>query len=326
MTASSSSRKRVRAGVENLESNETREAPRRSARERVTCERFVAGPAQRKLETKFHLVPKNGWHWHTRRLRCQMQNLLEWDGELPLPRAPQTPCWLLPAKDDMATSIARFQPQLVAAGWKVLTCDEEVIERLSNKARLSDYAKKLGMTSHLPEHYATPDEARYPCLLKAAVGDHGRNIYIVHSREDVLNVTTDGFGSVWLLQELCPGRLEASVSLLVLQGEIVDSIYTEYEYDADEYVWPHVNEVARRMIEPCPAAHLAVMRDFLIGYSGICNFNYKLRRDGRMCIFEVNTRVGADLACDAPRARARALFSKLDAIWDQMQSPAVAGQ
>ena len=30
---------------------------------------------------------------------------------------------------------------------------------------------------------------------------------------------------------------------------------------------------------------------------------------------QVNTRVGADLACDVPRARARALFAKMDEIW-----------
>jgi hypothetical protein len=33
-----------------------------------------------------------------------------------------------------------------------------------------------------------------------------------------------------------------------------------------------------------------------------------------MCIFEINARVGGDLAKDVPRARARALFEKLDCI------------
>ena len=51
----------------------------------------------------------------------------------------------------------------------------------------------------------------------------------------------------------------------------------------------------------------------------MCNFNYKVRQDsGHMGIFEVNTRVGADLACDVPRHRARALFARLDATWDDV--------
>ena len=58
-----------------------------------------------------------------------------------------------------------------------MTCDEAVISRLSNKASLSDYAKRLGMLTHLPAHYANPAEARYPCLLKAAEGEHPAVIF-----------------------------------------------------------------------------------------------------------------------------------------------------
>lgn len=86
-----------------------------------------------------------------------------------------------------------------------MTCDEAVITRLSNKASLSDYAKRLGMLTHLPAHYANPAEACYPCLLKAAEGEHGQNIHIVNSAEEVLAVTSSGFGSTWLLEEMCDG-------------------------------------------------------------------------------------------------------------------------
>jgi len=292
---------------------------RRSVRDRCVIERYVARPAERvSVPPKFHLVPENGWNDHTRKLRCGMSNVIEWDGELPLPAAPRTPCWLLPAKDDMALCISRLQQEILAAGWKVLTCDEKVIDRLSNKASLSEYAKRLGMQSHLPAHYARPEEARYPCLLKAAVGEHGQNIHIVNSAADVLAVTSDGFGTTWLLEEMCDGSLELSVSLLVVAGEILDAVCTEYEYDSEQYVWPHVGEVGRRSYDNIPLEHLAVMKDFLQGYSGICNFNYKVRPNGRMCIFEVNTRVGADLACDVPRPRARALFAKMDSIWEDI--------
>ena len=179
----------------------------------------------------------------------------------------------------------RFAPPSLLRS-QVLTCDEKVITRLSNKASLSEYAKRLGMLSHLPAHYANPAEARYPCLLKAAVGEHGQNIHIVSSAEDVLAVTSDGFGSTWLLEEMCDGALELSVSLLVVAGEILDAVCTEYEYDSEQYVWPNVGEVGRRSYDNIPLEHLAVMKDFLHGYSGLCNFNYKVRPNGRMCIFE----------------------------------------
>jgi len=59
---------------------------------------------------------------------------------------------------------------------------------------------------------------------------------------------------------------------------------------------------------------MVALVSFLDEYEGILNFNYKVRNDGRVCIFEVNTRIGSDLGCDAPRARARELFETLDKL------------
>jgi len=44
-----------------------------------------------------------------------------------------------------------------------------------------------------------------------------------------------------------------------------------------------------------------------------------------MCIFEVNARVGADLACDIPRRRAAQFFNKLDALGDAVALEAKDG-
>ena len=88
---------------------------------------------------------------------------------------------------------------------------------------------------------------------------------------------------------------------------------SRYTYDREVFVWPFVQELKaqRRSAEP-PAAHLDVMRAFVTEYSGVCNFNYKVRASGDIAIFEVNTRVGGDLAEDVPRGRARAFFERLE--------------
>jgi len=118
----------------------------------------------------------------------------------------------------------------------------------------------------------------------------------------------------WMLQELLVGPYEYSTTLLVFQGEILDVAGTRYEYDADVYVWPRVELVHTEYIS-VPAEHLEVMKAALAGFSGICNFNYKLRPDGTICIFEANPRVGGDLAFDVPKPRVRALFEKMDALF-----------
>jgi hypothetical protein len=50
-----------------------------------------------------------------------------------------------------------------------------------------------------------------------------------------------------------------------------------YEYDRDIYVWPSVKELSRSSGATVPPKLLKVMEMFLVGYSGVCNFNYKLR-------------------------------------------------
>ena len=57
-----------------------------------------------------------------------------------------------------------------------------------------------------------------------------------------------------------------------------------------------------------------MLRVLLRGYTGVCNINYKVRPDGRPALFEVNTRVGGDLAKDMPRSRAAAFFEALDQL------------
>merc|ERR1711972_410580 len=102
------------------------------------------------------------------------------------------------------------------------------------------------------------------------------------------------------------------MGMLVLDGRILEHVCIRYEYSAEEYVWPHVREVGKAEVD-VPPEHLAIMDAFLPGYSGFCNFNYKLTKEGRMRIFEVNARVGSDFACDVPRRRAREMLERLDA-------------
>lgn len=118
----------------------------------------------------------------------------------------------------------------------------------------------------------------------------------------------------WVMQELVPGQFEYSTALLVEDGKILDAICSRYEYPAEVYVWPAL-EYDRADYVSVPDTHLSVMSALLTkGFSGICNFNYKLRHSGQLCIFECNPRVGGDIVFDAPKERVRIMFEKLDAM------------
>ena len=176
--------------------------------------------------------------------------MLKWREGYPLPEAPLPGAsWLLPSTCDTALEIGHQADALAARGWKLLTSPGDIVARIGNKHNLFTFAKQLGLLQHLPQHYVSPSSAAYPCMLKAHAGEHGQGIYIVENASDVaIRSGSNRYNaSKWLLQELCPGRIEHATSLLVKDGAIHDAICTNYEYDSESgiYVWPNVEEVRR---------------------------------------------------------------------------------
>lgn len=264
------------------------------------------------VATIFHMVPRKGWDSQFRAMRCGARNTMTWKGRPPLPEAPH-PCWLVPTSDATSVRMAELQTELRSLGWKVLTSSPHVVRRLCNKSLLQDVAREVGVSEHFPVRYQTEAEAKYPCILKSALGEFGKDCHIVESSADTERIAPRGLGVNWVLQELVQGHFEYAVSLLVLDGRILHVIGTKYEYESAAYVYPKVVKVGKAPYSPLPE-HISVMQELLHEYSGICNFNYKLREDNSLAIFEINTRVGADLVFDVRKEKARELFLKLDSI------------
>lgn len=269
-------------------------------------------------EDRFCLTPRVYWHRDVRRMGCGASNTLDWQGGDP-PEPPTSSSWLLPASDNMAVEIARQQEALREAGWRILSCDPDVVRRLDDKVELQALAEGAGLSSYFPKRFRLPERASYPCILKPAAGEFGAGVQIVYSAESVRRITGTDSGELtgrWLLQELVVGCHEFSTSLLVLNGKILEKACIRYRYDAEEYVWPQVTELEKELVEPTES-ELKVMEKLVQGYSGFVNFNYKVRRtDEQMLIMEANARVGADLACDVPRPLARRMLELLDRVYE----------
>lgn len=277
------------------------------------------GPApQAKLRVVGTAFPVGAKDWLGQRGRddglwgCGAHNSIPWDGKGPLPFA-SGPCWLIPSQDEAAVAIAENAAALRERGWKLLTCDPKIVDVLRNKGKLRGLASDLGLLHLLPQHFEFFSDAKYPCILKPAIGTFGKNTYIVESKEQAMRLAPDGLEEHWILQELIRGENEFSTTLLVMDGKIKDWAGMKYQYSMEAYVWPHVRLIDQELCS-VPEEHREIMEEFLVGFSGICNFNFKLREDGSMCIFEVNPRVGGDLSFDIPKPRARALLEKMDAI------------
>jgi len=275
----------------------------------------------RQADMSLFLVGSNDWHSLEGRAgaRIDLVNLLDDESLPPVapPAAPSTPRrWLLPATDRVALRIARQRRALEAAGWTLLSSSPALVESLNNKALLQKHAAELRLGHLLPRHYFAAAAASYPSVFKPACGEHGEGVAIVRSGEEAEALIAEGGGrGGWVLQELVRGRREVSLSLLLREGEVVTGVRTVYVYEEAEYVWPRVREeVAQRTSEPVSSsdAEVVVLAKLLAGYTGVCNLNYKRRPDGSPVVFEVNARIGADLACDVPPPLLRAFLLAVD--------------
>ncbi|KAH8082970.1 hypothetical protein JL720_8480 [Aureococcus anophagefferens] len=238
-----------------------------------------------------------------------------------VPAAPPGPgCWLIPTEDGWALRLCERRADYERLGWRVLAGDLEETRELMDKVRLRKRARRMGLEHCLPASYATLRAARFPCIVKTAVGDFGSTVRFARDARELdaaiseLKLDSRRMNDAWLVQELCEGPVEYSASCVVRDGRILDVVATRYTYDAAVYVWPRVEERRElRVVDaPVPGNHLEVMAALLRGYTGVCNFNYKLRGNGELCIFEVNVRSGEDLACDVPPDRLRCLLERLD--------------
>eukprot|EP00439_Symbiodinium_sp_Y106_P084993 s234_g27.t1 len=97
--------------------------------------------------------------------------------------------------------------------------------------KLRKLAEELGLLALLPEHYEFFSEAKYPCILKPAIGTFGKNTHIVESKDQAMRLAPDGLDEHWVLQELIVGEFEYSTSLLVHKGEIFARLPLSLQYN-----------------------------------------------------------------------------------------------
>ena len=290
----------------------------------ATCGTSAVGLAHlRPAEKRFCFAPsKRTWEANIAlACACEQDALTpSYDERLP-PAPPSRGCWLVPTEDAWALKICEGKAALERLGWRVLAGSKADTVELMDKVKLRGRAERLGVGDVVPAYYRTLSSAKYPCIVKTAIGDFGSTVRVAQDAAGVRQAMADlkldesGLGKTWLVSELCEGPVEYSTSCAVKGGKILDIVRTRYTYAEAVYVWPRVEEKKglRVVDSELPPEHLAVFSKLLVGYTGICNFNYKLRSDdGRLCLFEVNVRSGEDLGGDVPPARLRCFLERLD--------------
>lgn len=279
------------------------------------------------VQVRYFLVPSQG-HWELcdngvahigTGATAAYRRYDWWQGGFPVPKPPVYAArpWLLPVTEEWAAQIARRQQELRAVGWRVPRVSEDLIAALGSKDGLHRLAVHLGLLDHVPRRYDSAEDAHLPCVVKPFIGCAGRHVTLVHSAEELtraLAFAARHEPGPMLLQEWVPGPIEYATSMVLRDGEILAACTCEYKYDRPDYTWPRCHEIGRQTLPPNPA-HLRVLRRFLVGFSGVCNANYKLVwPGGALKLLEINPRVGGDLGTDVSRTRAASMLETLDLV------------
>lgn len=163
----------------------------------------------------------------------------------------------------------------------ILTCDDKM---LFNAALI-----KNGFEKYIPKLGSN----EYPYVLKKKVDAWGQHCHIISTPEQASQLQDLHTDTDYFQQKLIPGKYEYATHIFFKNNKIVSSINIQYAFETAAPIKGKDNFIFTRV---CSCPHLKLFADILkvIGFQGICCFNYK-EHEKQPFILEINPRVGASL-------------------------------
>ncbi|MDR2722442.1 MAG: hypothetical protein LBB54_01755, partial [Cellulomonadaceae bacterium] len=225
---------------------------------------------------------------------------------------------LLANSDWLVRTVVRARSELEAAGYVLPFLDEQVLDRVSDKATFAELAEQVGLAvprtvvvdfSQAADAGWTPPavDVGYPLIAKAASSaDYQdvefpgkRKVFEIASQVDLDNLwarlRTAGFTGRFVAQELIPGddTQMRSITAYVDQGgqvTLVAGAHVLLEEHTPNGLGNPAAMITGDLGDMFDQAHAFLQAT---GYRGFANFDVKVDpRDGRFAFFEVNPRIG----------------------------------
>jgi hypothetical protein len=161
-----------------------------------------------------------------------------------------------------------------------------------NKERFNNTLVENNFEKYIPKVSA---RLRYPYILKKKEDAWGKNSHIIFSIQEEQQYKNLLSSPDYFVQMLIPGEREYATHLLYTEGRIVNSLTIEYLFDTEYYIKGKDKPLSTQKIEK--RCYLDIFSSILrlVGFEGLCCFNYKIV-DNRPIIFEINPRFGGSLS------------------------------
>jgi hypothetical protein len=196
------------------------------------------------------------------------------------------------------------------------------VDTLRDKAAFANYAVEAGLGAHVPQRYASAEEASYPCVLKRTnrAGSYG---VALAGSVDELNAMLrrrPWRGRPVLLQHYVEGE-DCVLHGVAVAGRIVWHCAYRYALPADVRIRTPDNFEGFDRV-PCSTDDLALFERFLLplNYDGPFNIDFRRPPGGDPVIFEINARMGTSIYRPENRADLKATIEAIVAHARPMQS------
>lgn len=174
----------------------------------------------------------------------------------------------------------------------------EMVGTLADKAAFAAYVARQGLASFCPRVFPSAAEAQFPCVVKRVNLNAGKGVEIAATAEHLgeLLRTKPWKGFPLLLQAYEPQPHEYVTHAVCRDGRIVLHRTYRFTLKPDVRIRRPGSTRSCERWSPSPQ-QLETLESFLrpLRYNGPCNFDYGIRPDGTVCVFEINPRLGGSL-------------------------------
>ena len=167
----------------------------------------------------------------------------------------------------------------------------ESINLTDDKYILNQLLIENGFRSLIPKIGGTQS---FPYILKKSIGHSSENCHIIFDSQQELSLSDALNNPEYFTQELIPGSYEYATHILFKDQKIISSLNIEYSFDTETPI-KGKNKPLYTKVCHCPYLNVFSAILVLIGFEGLCCFNYK-EFESLLYIIEINPRFGGSLA------------------------------
>jgi hypothetical protein len=160
------------------------------------------------------------------------------------------------------------------------------VELLENHDAFRTWSQINGLDHLLPSK-----PTAFPYFFKANRSSGGTGVILLHNESDLQREAQTHSDYGWSTQEPIPGNVEYVTHALVKDGQCVNLV--TFGCILPKLLFVKCGPMSGVRCE-CPDAHGLAQVFSALNYTGFACTNYKMR-DGKMKLFEINTRMGASL-------------------------------